>query len=396
METKAIKPQEHSRLSASYLAMVMECQKSLPTDLSKVEEESSPQIDYGNATHELFAYELNKNVGISCEEPNSPFIDDEKKLIANVAASYVLKDYKRIKKIDPNAKLLVEQRLDLTSLLSDGSEECWGYCDAVILSKHSIFVYDVKTGVNLVDASDKSLVGKFYKFGNHQLSAYAYGVYELVKNDPNYDIKSIKLVILQNRFNNIQTHRLSLKRLLKWKDYIHPLAVAALKGEGVYHPNEYCKWCKNNKTCRAYIVTHTAWMDILKKPEELSTEEIDYLLGKIPDFKKACDALWNYALTKALEEKFEWKSVALVDGKTTREFIDEEVVKKITSENGITNIYKTTMLSVAQLEKLLGKPRFKELLSSCVTYKTGKPTLAVRDEKTAHMSNAKNEFIKEN
>ena len=49
---------------------------------------------------------------------------------------------------------------------------------------------------------------------------------------------------------------------------------------------------------------------------------------------------------------------------------------------------------IAQLEKLIGKQRFKELLGSVVTFKPGKPTLAVRESKAAN-NNAISDF-KEN
>ena len=60
---------------------------------------------------------------------------------------------------------------------------------------------------------------------------------------------------------------------------------------------------------------------------------------------------------------------------------DEERVAEILKENGYNNIYKTSLLTLTELQKLLGKDKFNELLGDYIVKPEGKPTLVLKSDK---------------
>lgn len=372
----------HSFISPSYLRLVCACSKSLPSDPNYVEEENE-QTKQGTIQHALLASKLLKFFGRESEDVDTSSLDLTEIEEVEEVFNYIIKRYEKIKGHCTKPLIFIEEKLDLNDFLPSPS---WGYIDFGVCNDSTIYVFDAKFGRILVPTEHD---GK----PNEQLSAYLAGVYFKVKKNKN--IKRISLNICQPKLNNYPTTNLSVNKLIKDLDeVITPAAYKAFKGEGAYTPNESCKYCKNKNHCRAFAVQAIAEMQLMKSPEMLTDEEVDYLLPKINDFKKWCDLVQAYALKKSLDQSYEWKSMVLANGKPTREFTSEDEAIKILNNVGITDIYKTSLLSVAQLEKLVGKQRFKELLGSLVTYKPGKPTLVLRDKNNT-TNNAKSDF-KEN
>lgn len=375
-------PDIHSLISPSYLKIICACSKSLPSDPNYVEEENE-QARHGTIQHALLQSKLSTYFGREAEEVDTSELDINEIFEVEEVFGYIINHFNKIKGHCTKPLILIEEKLSLDDFLPSPS---WGYIDFGVCTDSTIYVFDAKFGRILVPTEHD-------KKPNEQLLAYAAGIYFKVKNDKN--IKRISLNICQPKLNNYPTTNLSVKKMITFLDeVITPASYKAFNNEGVYTPNESCKYCKNRNHCRAFAAQSIAEMQMMNDPEMLSDEEIDYLLPRIAEFKKWCDLVQSYALKKATDEGVEWKSMVLTTSKPSREFISEEDAINIMKNAGITDIYKTTLLSVAQLEKLIGKQRFKELLGSVVTYKPGKPTLAVRDSKAAN-NNASSDF-KEN
>lgn len=385
--TQSITPQEHSRISGSYVDIARRCPHTIPKDYVSNQEETE-QIKIGNELHAIVASDLLKNLGKQCEEPVITILDDELIEVAHNTASIVWNEYKKVKKNDKDAILVVEERLDLTGLLSV-DEPSWSYCDSAIISKGAIKVFDYKAGRILISAKDELITDRNY--GNPQESCYAWSLWNKYKDDGKHNFKKIELSILQLRFNHISNHKMTVKQLLDWADYIRPLSIAALKGEGAYNPNPLCKWCRNSAKCRAYSVTQLSEIELMKNPEDLTDEDINYLIPKVKDFKTWCDAVMNYAIARSVNDGKKWDGYTLSNGRPTRVYSDESKVKEVAISSGNKDIIVETILTPAQAEKVVGKVKFKEVFGSLVTYKEGKPTL-VPDGTIKEKSNAKEEF----
>lgn len=65
---------------------------------------------------------------------------------------------------------------------------------------------------------------------------------------------------------------------------------------------------------------------------------------------------------------------------------------KAATEAGYTDIYKTTLLGVGDLEKRLGRKKFSELLGRFIVKPTGAPTLVSESDPRKPYSDAAGDF----
>ena len=93
----------------------------------------------------------------------------------------------------------------------------------------------------------------------------------------------------------------------------------------------------------------------------------------------------------------EWTGYKVVEGRSVRRYSDETAVAETAKKNGYTDIYKKSLITMTEMQKLMGKKKFEEILGSLITKPPGKPTLVpVTDKRpTMNVSNAKTDFITE-
>ena len=70
----------------------------------------------------------------------------------------------------------------------------------------------------------------------------------------------------------------------------------------------------------------------------------------------------------------------VVEGRARRVFSDAEAAAKAATDAGVTNLYKTELKSLAEIEKLMGKKRFAEVLGDYVIKPPGKLSLVSEDD----------------
>ena len=71
----------------------------------------------------------------------------------------------------------------------------------------------------------------------------------------------------------------------------------------------------------------------------------------------------------------------MVEGRSIRKYTDEDAVAKAAKEHGYTDIYKKSLISITEMEKLMGKREFNEILGNYVHKPAGKPTLVPESDK---------------
>jgi len=78
----------------------------------------------------------------------------------------------------------------------------------------------------------------------------------------------------------------------------------------------------------------------------------------------------------------------LVLGKSNRKYTDEEDVAEAAKKAGYTDIFKSTLIGITEMEKLMGKKKFQEVLGNFVYKPEGKVTLVPESDKREAISTA--------
>ena len=371
-------PNDHALLSASSSHRWLHCNPSARLEREFADLETIAAAE-GTAAHALAEHKLKRKLKLRSERPVSPFDTDEMEVCTDDYADFVMEQVTKERRRDPNTQVFIEQRLDFSCYVPEG----FGTGDALVVSRGRIHIIDLKYGQGLLVDSEE----------NPQMMLYALAA--LNQYEEQYQIKKVKLTIFQPRRDNVSTWETTVAKLKKWatKDLV-PKAQRAFRGEGEYCPGEWCIFCKAAVKCRARAEDKLRLAQSeFKMPPLLTDAEIESVLAKLPDIKKWADEIQEYALAKALAGK-EWTGFKLVEGRSVRKFTDERAVVKAANAAGYHDIYKQTLISLTEMEKLMGKAEFSKVLGALVTKPQGKPTLVPDTDKrqAITVSNPKNEF----
>ena len=371
-------PNDHALLSASSSHRWLHCNPSARLEREFADRETTAAAE-GTAAHALAEHKLKRKLKLRSERPVSPFDTDEMEICTDDYADFVMEQVTKERRRDPDTQVFIEQRLDFSCYVPEG----FGTGDCLIVSKGRLHIIDLKYGMGLLVDSEE----------NPQMMLYALAA--LNQYEEQYQIKKVKLTIFQPRRDNVSTWETTVAKLKKWatKDLV-PKAQKAFRGEGEYCPGEWCIFCKAAVKCRARADDKLRLAQSeFKMPPLLTDAEIESVLAKLPDIKKWADEIQEYALAKALAGK-EWTGFKLVEGRSVRKFTDERAVVKAANEAGYHDIYKQTLISLTEMEKLMGKAEFSKVLGALVTKPQGKPTLVPDTDKrqAITVSNPKNEF----
>lgn len=371
-------PNDHALLSASSSHRWLNCNPSARLEREFADRETTAAAE-GTAAHALAEHKLKRKLKLRSERPVSPFDTEEMEICTDDYADFVMEQVTKERRRDPETQVFIEQRLDFSCYVPEG----FGTGDCLIVSKGRLHIIDLKYGMGLLVDSEE----------NPQMKLYALAA--LTQYEEQYQIKKVKLTIFQPRRENVSTWETSVAKLKKWatKDLV-PKAQRAFKGEGEYCPGEWCIFCKAAVKCRARAEDKLRLAQSeFKMPPLLTDAEIEDVLAKLPDIKKWADEIQEYALAKALAGK-EWAGFKLVEGRSVRKFTDERAVVKAANAAGYHDIYKQTLISLTEMEKLMGKAEFSKVLGALVTKPQGKPTLVPDTDKrqAITVSNPKSEF----
>ena len=371
-------PNDHALLSASSSHRWLNCNPSARLEREFADRETTAAAE-GTAAHALAEHKLKRRLKLRSERPVSVYDTDEMETCTDDYADFVMEQVTKERRRDPDTQVFIEQRLDFSCYVPEG----FGTGDCLIVSKGRLHIIDLKYGMGLLVDSEE----------NPQMMLYALAA--LNQYEEQYQIKKVKLTIFQPRRENVSTWETSVAKLKKWatKELV-PKAEKAFKGEGEYCPGEWCIFCKAAVKCRARAEDKLRLAQSeFKMPPLLTDAEIEDVLAKLPDIKKWADEIQEYALAKALAGK-EWAGFKLVEGRSVRKFTDERAVVKAANAAGYHDIYKQSLISITEMEKLMGKAEFSKVLGALVTKPQGKPTLVPDTDKrqAITVSNPKTEF----
>lgn len=268
-------------------------------------------------------------------------------------------------KVHPFVK--VEEKIDLTAYVPDG----FGTADCIIIAAGVLQVIDLKYGKGVPVSPER----------NEQLMLYALGAY--AKYGFLFDIKSVKLSIVQPRIDNTSSWVITIESLLEFGEMVKEKANVAINGEGTHNPGDWCRFCRARRNCRARADENVKLAFATeKKPPLITNEEVGEYLRLGEDVAKWLSDLKDYALTECLAGKDVpgWKAV---EGRSSREWTNMEEAFNAISEDGMDEamLYERKPLSLAQVEKLMGKAHFNDVCMMYVVKKPGKPTLVTESDK---------------
>ena len=220
-----------------------------------------------------------------------------------------------------------------------------------------------------------------------------YGLGALLEFEALYDIRSVRMTIVQPRLNNISTFETTAEELVLWAERdVKPKAMLAAKGEGEFCAGEWCRFCKARYTCRKRSEYHMRLAERdFKAPNMLTDEEILDILPVAESLNNWVADLVAYATQQAMDGKT-WPGYKLVAGRSVRRYTSEAEVIRAATEAGFTDIYKTTLLGVGDLEKRMGRKKFSEVLGKYVVKPMGAPQLVPESDPRKPYAGAAGDF----
>ena len=370
---------DHAVLSASGSHRWLNCTPSARLEL-EFENTGSEAAREGTAAHALCEHKLKRALRMRSRRPVSDYDSDEMEECTDAYVEFVMEQYEAAKQVCKDPVVLIEQRLDFSCYVPDG----FGTGDCVIISDDKLHIIDFKYGMGvLVEAED-----------NPQMKLYALGA--LAVYDALYDISEVSMTIFQPRRENVSTWTVSVDDLKAWAETeLKPKADMAYNGEGEYLPGEWCTFCRAAVRCRARAEEKLKLAQTeFRMPPLLTDAEIEDILAVLPDLTKWANEIAAYALDAALNHGKEWNGFKVVEGRSVRKYRDEDAVAEAAKAAGYRDIYRQTLIPLTEMQKLMGKDRFEDILGGLIYKAPGKPTLVPKSDKrpAVNVTNAINEF----
>lgn len=369
----------HAILSASGSHRWLNCSPSARLEL-EFENTGSEAAREGTAAHALCEHKLKKALKRRSKRPTSEYDSDEMEECTDAYAQFVMEQYMEAKEHCKDPIVLIEQHLDFSCYVPDG----FGTGDCIIVADDRLHIIDFKYGLGvLVEAEE-----------NPQMKLYALGALEIY--DSLYDIREVSMTIFQPRRENVSTWTITSAELKEWaENELKPKALMAYNGEGAYVPGEWCTFCRASVRCRARAEEKLKLAQSeFRMPPLLTDAEIEEILAILPDLTKWANEITAYATDAAVNHGKEWDGFKVVEGRSVRKYRDEEKVAEAAMEHGYTDIYRQSLIPMTEMQKLMGKTKFEEILGGLIFKAPGKPTLVpVTDKRPAmNVSDAKNDF----
>lgn len=261
----------------------------------------------------------------------------------------------------------IEKKVDISEYVP----ECFGTADCILIGGGIIHVIDFKYG--------KSPSGRVEAENNLQMQLYALGAWTASRML--YRVDRIRMSIVQPRLpDGITEWEIPLEKLLETGEWIRERAQLAWKGEGEYHPDEKtCRFCRAKSRCRARAEKNIEMAFAPAKgklPPLISNEEMGKYLLQGQDVAKWLSDLQDCALQECLAGRDVpgWKAV---EGRSTRKWTDMDAAFGRLIESGINAavLWERKPVTLAQIEKIVGKKDFAECVGEYVVKEPGKPAL---------------------
>lgn len=411
-------PDRHALLSASSSKQWLNCPPSARLQ-EQFPNESSAYAAEGTFAHEVCEYKVRKYLKERVKRPQSEeYYTEEIDQITDVYAEFVISIIEEMKRNGCEPLVMVEERVDYTHIAPSG----FGTADMLIVGKDEngngvLHIADFKTGQGVFVEADHNSQMMLYALGG--LAAYGYI----------YDIKTVRMSIIQPRLDNISTFECTREELENWGESIRKIAILAYEGKGEQRAGDWCRFCRAKPVCKAckdealslcreefldldkgafnegafsdesvpsdgIRVSPAASCDnsdnsescengtvpVFKQPGLVPLTELAQILPTLNRISSWIESVFAFVSSEAINNGVTIPGYKVVEGRSKRVFTDTKAVVDTAVANGYTDLYKQQLISLTEFEKMMGKKKFKELLGAYVTKPQGKLTLVPEDD----------------
>ena len=332
-----------------------------------------------------------------------PTWDDE---MLHTAETYVDHLAERAMQFEKEPYIAFEVKVDI----SDYVPEAFGRCDCVMFGGDTLVITDYKHGKGVPVSAEN----------NPQLMLYALGALKLYKPLFGNALKNMEIYIDQPRLNSYEGWKCTADELVAWGEEIKPKAQMAYMGFGENHAGDWCRFCRANGICKAQAEQQIGAFDdfkdlVDKQAEVLTPDGAEQLKATGRELNKNTAILSPEEISSVLKRGkniVDWyekvKANALeailngtaipgykaVEGRSTRAWSNQDKALEKLLGSGIERavIYDSVPKTLAQLEKVLGTAKFKELVGDFVIKPPGKPSLATENDSRKEFNGAAADF----
>ncbi|MBP3656723.1 MAG: DUF2800 domain-containing protein [Clostridia bacterium] len=371
-------PTKHAILSASSSHRWLNCSPSARLE-QEFEDRETEAAAEGTAAHALCEHKLRRALKLqSRRKPISKYDCDEMDLHTDNYVQFVLETLAEARQHCADPLINIEQRLDFSCYVPDG----FGTGDCIIISDKTMHVIDFKYGQGVLVEAEQ----------NPQMMLYALGALRLF--DSLYDIDEVAMTIYQPRRENISTWTIAVDDLKAWaENELVPKARLAYEGKGEYLPGPWCTFCKAAVKCRARAEEKLRLAQYeFAKPPLLTDAEIEDILDKLSDLTSWANEIMAYAQDAALNQGKQWRGWKVVEGRSNRKYSNEEAVIEAANAAGYHDIFRKSLIPLTEMEKLMGKQEFHDILGGLIVKPAGKPTLVPVSDKRPAITSANIDF----
>lgn len=388
-------PDVHALLSASSSKQWLHCPPSVRLQ-ENFPNESSVYAEEGTFAHEICEYKVRKYLHERVKRPQSEEFDTEEiEQITDVYAEFVISIIEQMRENGCEPLAFVEERVDYSHIAPSG----FGTADMLIIGKDAdgrglLHVCDFKTGKGVFVDADHNSQMMLYAIG--ALAAYGFL----------YDIEIVRMSIIQPRLDNISTFECSRQELEDWGESIKPTALLAFEGKGEQHPGDWCRFCRAKPVCKAcadeaLALCREDFLDldagafddtaeesdmtapyeadtntaVFKQPGLIPIAELAEILPTLNRISSWIEAVFAFVSSEAINHGVPIPGYKVVEGRSKRVFTDTKAVVDVAVQNGYTDLYKQSLITLTEFEKMMGKKKFNELLGAYVAKPPGKLAL---------------------
>ena len=372
-------PGQHARLSASSAARWLSCPPSAML-AEQFPETSSKYAAAGTLAHKLAELKARKYflepMGTRAYNTRLKKLKEDPAWEPGMdaATDVYLDELKRISMLYDEAPFVaLEVRVDYSHIAPEG----FGTADCVMIAEGDMHIVDYKNGAGvLVEAED-----------NPQLMLYALGALKVYEPIFGGSIQTICMHIVQPNAGGIRQWAISRTDLSAWAYAAASVAELAYNGKGEYNPGPWCDdhFCPARATCAARarkMLGLEAEAKAYPAGDLISDDKLGDILTRAAGLQKWISALQDYAFNAALGGR-KIAGYKLVEGRSSRDWIDQDKAFAALQDRGVPEalLWERKPVTVAGLEKALGKASFNADAADLVVKKPGKPALVPESDK---------------
>jgi len=257
----------------------------------------------------------------------------------------------------------------------DDGTPATGTADCIQIAESVLWVTDYKNGAGVPVEADH----------NPQMMTYALGALAMYALIYGNSIQTIKMTIVQPALKSVSDWEISRTELETWgKEVLAPAAeLADSEDPGEPCPGEWCRFCPLKNQCRERANKVLAVETFGKKlPPLLSDAEVGQALQQAEGLVSWYNDLKDYALQACLDGK-QIAGFKAVEGRSSRDWDNLDAAFADFQQRGVAEamLWERKPITVAGLEKILGKKAFSETAAGHVIAHPGKPALVPESDK---------------